>query len=107
MYKLKKFGNLHTIKIRGIYLTKKIFKKTKKQTLIFLRAPKHFNAGLFKVYSLNNNSYFNIKTKFLININYLSFYRNYLFSILPIFYKFQPLFLINSLKIKIKTKIKW
>ena len=93
--------------LRGNYLTKKFFKKNSKQTLIFLRAPKHFNIGKHKV-----SSFVNFKS-YLYNVNYSLFIsqfllnKNFFFSILTIFHKLNVLYVTNSIKVKTKIKIKW
>jgi hypothetical protein len=92
--------------LRGNYLTKKFFKKNSKQTLIFLRAPKHFNIGKHKV-----SSFVNFKS-YLYNVNYSLFIsqfllnKNFFFSILTLFHKLNILYVINSIKVKTKIKIK-
>jgi len=106
LYKLNKYGILNILKLRGIYLTKKINKKSKKQTLIFLRAPKHFNIGKFKIFFLNNKKSFKILSNFPINIQFIESYKIFLISFLFNFYKLQSLFFTNSIKLNIKYKIK-
>ena len=92
--------------LRGNYLTKKFFKKNSKQTLIFLRAPKHFNIGKHKV-----SSFVNFKS-YLYNVNYSLFIsqfllnKNFFFSILTLFHKLNVLYVTNSIKVKTKIKIK-
>lgn len=106
MYLLNKTGILNEYTIRGIYLTKKKTKKWKKQTLIYLRSPKHFNIGKHKILSFNTN----IKYKYTLNmnINYLSFIKkNNFLCLYSIFHRINILYRINSIKTKIKTKICW
>lgn len=107
MYKINKTSSLTYIMLRGNYLTKKVFKKISKQTLIFLRAPKHFNIGKHKV-----SSFLNFKTH-LYKVNFklptTSFIKNkflfyYLFST---FHKININYAITSIKLNIKTKIKF
>ena len=106
MYKLNKNTNMTKLILRGNYLTKKFFKKNSKQTLIFLRAPKHFNIGKHKV-----SSFVNFKS-YLYNVNYSLFIsqfllnKNFFFSILTLFHKLNILYVINSIKVKTKIKIK-
>lgn len=106
MYKLNKNTNMTKLILRGNYLTKKFFKKNSKQTLIFLRAPKHFNIGKHKV-----SSFVNFKS-YLYNVNYSLFIsqfllnKNFFFSILTLFHKLNVLYVINSIKVKTKIKIK-
>ena len=106
MYLLNKAGILNEYTIRGIYLTKKKTKKWKKQTLVYLRSPKHFNIGKHKILSFNTNA----KYKYILNmnINYLSFIKNKNFiNLYSIFHKINILYRINSIKTKIKTKVYW
>ena len=106
MYKLNKNTNMTKLILRGNYLTKKFFKKNSKQTLIFLRAPKHFNIGKHKV-----SSFVNFKS-YLYNVNYSLFIsqfllnKNFFFSILTLFHKLNVLYVTNSIKVKTKIKIK-
>ena len=106
MYKINKTSTLNVITLRGNYLTKKVFKKISKQTLIFLRAPKHFNIGKHKVSSFVNykkHSYllnFKIPTNEFLKNKFLFYY---LFST---FHKINIHYILNSIKISIKTKIK-
>ena len=45
MYLINKGGTLKNLCLRGVYLSKKFSKTQNKQTLVYLRAPKHFNIG--------------------------------------------------------------
>lgn len=107
MYYINKFSIINNIVLRGNYLTKKILKKNSKQTLIFLRSPKHFNIGKHKV-----SSFLNYK-KYKYNLNYKIFTNHYLinqyllFNIFIHFHKLHFLFNISSIRSTIKTKIKW
>lgn len=106
MYLLNRVSFLTTIYIRGIYLTKTKTKTNKKQTLIFLRSPKHFNIGKRKVISFNNKH--NIK----INLNMFIPTRSsklnfYYFSLISSLFKFDTTYRINSLRIKTKSAIIW
>ena len=105
MYKIHKDINIKDFSLRGNYLTKKFFKKNTKQTLIFLRAPKHFNIGKHKISSfVNYKKYnyalnYNIPTNDFLN-NKLLFYKIY-----NIFHKFHLLYVINSIKITTSLKM--
>lgn len=106
MYKINKICSLNYIRLRGHYLTKKVFKKISKQTLIFLRAPKHFNIGKHKVSSFVNFKTHNYKVNFkLPTTNFIKnkFLFYYLFST---FHKINIHYSITSIKLNIKTKIK-
>lgn len=107
MYKINKTIILEKFSLRGNYLTKKIFKKNSKQTLIFLRAPKHFNIGKHKISSFINYKKYNYFLNYQIPTN--EFFKNkYLFyKIYNIFHKFHFLFILNSIKITSSLKIKW
>lgn len=107
MYKIFSKSSIIAIKTRGYTLSKKFSKKTKKQTLVFLRAPKHFNIGKHKVLSFKNlrTEIFNLNTK----INYTDF-KNVNFSIgnnLNNLSKINLLYSISSIIIKTKIRIKW
>ena len=92
--------------LRGNYLTKKILKKNTKQTLIFLRAPKHFNIGKHKVSSFVNYKSYSYILKY--NIPTIEFLNNKLlfYKIYNIFHKFHLLYILNSIKITTSLKIK-
>lgn len=107
MYKINKTASLTYIMLRGNYLTKKVFKKISKQTLIFLRAPKHFNIGKHKVSSfVNFKSHLYKVNLTLPTINFIKnkFLFYYLFST---FHKININYSITSIKLNIKTKIKF
>jgi NADH:ubiquinone oxidoreductase subunit 3 (subunit A) len=107
LYKICKTSILTKLTLRGNFLTKKFFKKNSKQTLIFLRAPKHFNIGKHKV-SCFKNFY-----KYMYNFNYKlpteQFLNNKLLflSFFSLFHKIHFLYVITSIKISTKVKIKW
>jgi len=105
MYLLNKTAILTNYNIRGVYLTKNKI-KWKKQILIYLRSPKHFNIGKHKILSFKT-----IKTYYYLlnySINYKFFYKkNNLYKIYNIFHKLNILYRINSVRITIKTKILW
>ena len=107
MYKIKKNSLLSLITLRGHYLTKKIVPKTSKQTLVFLRAPKHFNIGKHKVHS-----FLNFK-KILYQVNYkvpsLHFVQNKLtfFKLFNSFHKYNLLYSLASVKLNITQTIHW
>lgn len=106
MYKIKKISYLNTIALRGHYLTKKILPKTSKQTMIFLRSPKHFNIGKHKVHSFLNfkkiiyNILYKIPTSSFIN-NKLAF-----FKIFNSFHKFHLLYSLTSIKFRVNQTIR-
>ena len=103
MYKLNKNTNMTKLILRGNYLTKKFFKKNSKQTLIFLRAPKHFNIGKHKVSSfVNFKSYlYNVNyslfiSQFLLNKNFFDIKNNFKFKFFYNKYYFYTLFLLKK-----------
>lgn len=107
MYKIKKTSLLTLITLRGHYLTKKIFPKISKQTMVFLRAPKHFNIGKHKVHSFVNFKKitypvnYNIPTQQLID-NRLAF-----FKIFNLFHKYNLLYSLTGVRLKVTQTIKW
>jgi hypothetical protein len=106
LYKINKTSILSKFILRGNYLTKKVLKKTSKQTLIFLRAPKHFNIGKRKV-----SSFVNYK-KFIYNFNFKLPTSQYtknggtFFRFFSLFHKLNFLYIVNSVRITTKVKIK-
>lgn len=107
MYKLNKIGILTNLILRGNYLTKKILKKNSKQTLIFLRAPKHFNIGKHKISSFVNYYKYSYKMNYLLATQQFLFNKNFFFKFFTLFHKIHLLYVINSIKINTKIKIKW
>lgn len=107
MYKINKIISIKKFSLKGNYLTKKIFKKNTKQTLIFLRSPKHFNIGKHKISSFVN--YKNYEYLLNFNIPTIEFFKNKLlfYKIYNIFHKFHFLYILNSIKITTSLKIKW
>lgn len=107
MYLLKNKGIINKITIRGLFLSKKFLKTNKKQTLIYLRSPKHFNIGKQKVLSFNNkfNYKFSLNTPVLLDF-FLKNQQHIIKLILP-FFKFNVLFRINSSLITTKFLIRW
>lgn len=106
MYHINKFSVIDKIVLRGNYLTKKILKKNSKQTLIFLRSPKHFNIGKHKVSSFLNYKNYNYKLKYKICTNHFLTNQYLLFNIFTYFHKLHFLFNISSIRSTIKIKIK-
>lgn len=106
LYKINKTSLLTNFTLRGNFLTKKIFKKNSKQTLIFLRAPKHFNIGKHKVSSFVN--FYKYDYKFCYKIPTEQFLNNkaLFLKFFPLFHKLHFLYVINSIKICTKLKIK-
>jgi len=107
LYKINKKNILKTIILRGHYLTKKMSKKNSKQTLIFLRAPKHFNIGKHKI-----SSFVNFK-KYVYNFNYIAstigFNKNkfFFYNLFNIFHNMHLHYSLTSIKVRISVKIKW
>lgn len=107
MYKLNKISNLKIFTLRGNYLTKKILKNNSKQTLIFLRSPKHFNIGKHKVSSFVNFYKHNYSLNFKIPTQQYLKNKLLFFKIFSLFHKITPVYIINSIKINTIIKIKW
>ena len=93
--------------IRGIYFSKKLLKKHKKHTLVYLRSPKHFNIGKHKLHSFNNSNNQLIKLKMILPTIFILKNTFFFFKILEYFYYFKLLFRFNSLRVNVKTKIKF
>jgi hypothetical protein len=107
LYKLNKNTNLTNVILRGNYLTKKVLKNNHKQTLIFLRAPKHFNIGKHKVSSFVNFYKYSYNLKVKLSTKQFLINKNFFFNFFNIFHKIHFLYIINSVKIKTTIKIKW
>lgn len=104
MYLYSKKSVLLNLVFRGVILSKT--KKNKKQTLIFLRSPKHFNVGKRKVISFNNKAVYTYNIKLPIFTNNLK--NNTFFLILMgSVVSYNTLFRINSLKITTISSISW
>jgi hypothetical protein len=104
LYLYSKKSILINLIFRGVYLSR--IKNNKKQTLIFLRSPKHFNVGKRKVISFNNKKAevysLNLQTS-TDSLNHPLFYSNLLLKTLL----FNNRFRVNSTKVTLKTKILW
>lgn len=107
MYKLNKTSILTKYILRGNYLTKKIFKKNSKQTLIFLRAPKHFNIGKHKVSSFVNYHKYEYNFDYKLPTEHFLENKIFFLKLFSLFHKMHFLFIMNSLRITTKVKIKW
>lgn len=97
---------LTLLTLRGNFLTKKFFKKNSKQTLIFLRAPKHFNIGKHKVSSFNNFYGYNYKFNYKIPTEQFLNNKLLFLNLFPLFHKIHFLYCLTSIKILTKIKIK-
>ena len=106
MYKINKIINLTKFSLRGNYLTKKIFKKNSKQTLIFLRAPKHFNIGKHKISSFTNFKKYHYFLNYKVPTNEFLQNKYFFYKIYNVFHSFHFLYIINSIKISTFLKIK-
>jgi hypothetical protein len=106
LYKINKISTLKKFVLRGNYLTNKVLKKTSKQTLIFLRAPKHFNIGKRKVSSFVN--YKKFVYNFNLNLPTDEYNKNgkTFFRFFCLFHKLNFLYVVNSVRITSKLKIK-
>lgn len=87
-------------------MTKKIFPKISKQTMVFLRSPKHFNIGKHKVHSFLNFKKivypvtYSIPTQQLID-NKLAF-----FKMFNLFHKYNLLYSLTGVKLNVTQTIK-
>lgn len=106
MYHVSKFSVISNLVLRGNYLTKKVLKKNTKQTLIFLRSPKHFNIGKHKVSSFVNYKKYSYKLNYKIPTNHYLNNQYLLFNIFIHFHKLHFLFNMSSIRSTIKIKIK-
>jgi hypothetical protein len=106
LYKINKASILEKFVLRGNYLTKKILKNTSKQTLIFVRAPKHFNIGKRKVSSFVNYKKFVYNLNFNVPTTELSKNGKTFFKFFSLFHKLNILYIVNSVRISSKVKIK-
>lgn len=107
MYYLKKKSLLTNITLRGIFLSKKYNKIQKKQIMVFLRAPKHFNIGKHKIKSFNNKHNITYNTHIFLLINFFTKNSSLMYKLFTNTHKFNNLYKINSIKTTIKVKIKW
>lgn len=107
MYKLHISCNLNFLNIRGIYFSKKLTKKHKKNTLVYLRSPKHFNIGKHKVFSFNNINTLLINLKLKIPLLFVLKNTLFFYKILQQIYRYKLLFRFNSIRINTTTKIKF
>lgn len=98
---------LKKLVLRGNYLTKKLFKKNSKQTLIFLRAPKHFNIGKHKISSFVNFYKYVYNCNYNIPSNQILTNSVFVFSLFHLFHKLHFLYVINSIRLTTTVKIKW
>ena len=107
MYKINKNININQIFIRGYNLTKKLNKYQSKHSLVFLRAPKHFNIGKHKVLSYKNQKTYLYKTKLMIPTIFVVKYPLHIYNTLLHFHKFHILHKITSIKMIGTIKIKF
>lgn len=105
MYKINNKFNLKKIIIRGINLSKKQNIKLQKQTMVFLRAPKHFNIGKHKILSFKNKKIiqYNINIFFYYKMFYSSIFY---FAFINYYRQYNLNLLINSINVEVKLKIK-
>jgi len=106
LYKLKKNSQLTLISLRGHYLTKKIIPKISKQTMVFLRSPKHFNIGKHKVHSFLNFKKINYAVMYKVPTQ--DFVQNKItfFKIFNTFHKYNLLYSLTVVKLRITQTIK-
>lgn len=107
MYKINKKCLITTIYLKFLKLLKKKSQtKNVKQTLIFLRSPKHFNIGKRKIYSFKYLYVKKLQCNLPLLTNQIMSTNNYFFKI-----KNQMQYTINDSyvgeRITFKVKIKW
>jgi hypothetical protein len=107
LYKLNKFVIFKNICIRSNYLSRKFFKKNCKSTLVYLRSPKHFNIGKFKIFSFNNIQNEKIELNSYLSYKLFIKYPIYFFKVVLNTTAVHTLRRINSLRVRVITKIKW
>lgn len=107
MYKLRKLGDLYKICIRGNNLTKKLNKNNSKQTMVYLRSPKHFNIGKHKILSFLNYFNYNYYLNLKLHVNIITNHPSFLFNTIVEYHKFHLLHKISSIRITSKIRIKW
>ena len=108
MYKIFKKAAIGSFFVRGYYLTKRYGKKSRKNTLIFLRSPKHFNAGKHKVFFLNNYAVYKVNTRSIfVDLSSIEKYEKYFFDVSTTLRNYNVLYNVTSLRLRAKLKILW
>ncbi len=107
MYKINSVTNLNYLAIRGVFITKKLSKKIKTQSMVFLRAPKHFNIGKHKILSFNTKKSYVLKTKLKMHSICIIKHNKFFFNLLNNIIKVHPLYNVKSLVINTKINILW
>lgn len=107
MYLINRGGTLTSLSLRGVYLSKKFSKKYSKQTLIYLRAPKHFNIGKQKVLSFRTKFTHTYTSNWAASTVILLKYPQFFFKVTSNVFKFHHLKQINSVRVCLKLKLKW
>jgi hypothetical protein len=105
LYLIKQKSIVKTFFIRGVFLSKKFTKNNKRQVLVYLRSPKHFNIGKQKIFSFKNQTNFTQNNLIFIPYFFILKSHNFFFLLIKKLFKFNPLYRINSLRISIKTNI--
>jgi len=106
LYKFYKFSDIHKIYIRGNNLTKKLNKNNSKQTMVFLRSPKHFNIGKHKILSFLNHLNYVYNIKLTLHIDIINKHPTFLYNTIVEYHKFHLLHKISSIRVTSKVKIK-
>lgn len=106
MYKIKKNSELTSITLRGHYLTKKIIHKISKQTMVYLRSPKHFNIGKHKVHSFLNFKKIIYSVKYKIPTFHFIQNKITFFKLFNTFHKYNLLYSLTAVKLKITQTIR-
>lgn len=110
MYKLNKSTTICNYVTRGIFTSNKAnmaAKKNKKQTVIFLRSPKHFNIGKHKIFFFNNFYKIKVIENRPLPIRPLISNKCYIFNLFIRKFNFSFFYKFTSIRVKTKTKIKF
>lgn len=110
MYKINKSTTIYDYVARGVFTSNKAnlaVKKNKKQTVIFLRSPKHFNIGKHKIFFFNNFYKKQIIDKRPLPLKPLLLNKCYIFNLFVRKFNFSFSYKFTSIRIKTKTKIKF
>ena len=99
MYLINKYGSLQNIVLKHVIQTKHTSLRKRKQSVVFVRAPKHFNIGKHKIHALKTTYFRAVFTKKLLNSS-LIFNPNLLFNFISNLYISNYLINIYSAWIK-------
>ena len=105
MYKLSNLSIIQSLTSRGVFLSKKFNKKNHKNTLVYLRSPKHFNIGKHKIFSYKNKFMDLLDLNHKVTTKTLIKYEQYFFKLMYKLKHTHSLKHTNSLRVNLKTKI--